>query len=182
MDLLTRIAQFSTVETERLYLRPFRFGDSTAFHQITGDPENLAFIFPVAATRAESDYLLTHAFLKAPLGIWALEDKLSGELLGAIKFDKLDPVEKKGEIGYFVKKTFQGQGIATEALKNLCYLSFQEFGLKRLTIITHVENVASQQVAKKAGFTLSRQYKGSDRYTHKMRTYFEFELSRTNYE
>ena len=62
----------------------------------------------------------------------------------------------------------------TEVVTKLSQLSFQEFGLKKLTIITHVENKASQKVALKAGFSLFRQFKGSDRYTRKMRDYLEF--------
>ena len=42
------------------------------------------------------------------------------------------------------------------------------------SIITHLENQASQKVAQKAGFSLFRQFKGSDRYTRKMRDYLEF--------
>ena len=45
---------------------------------------------------------------------------------------------------------------------------------KQLSIITHLENEASQRVALKAGFRLIRQFKGSDRYTRKMRDYLEF--------
>ncbi|MDU3085122.1 MAG: GNAT family protein, partial [Streptococcus mitis] len=44
----------------------------------------------------------------------------------------------------------------------------------QLSIITHLENEASQKVALKAGFSLFRQFKGSDRYTRKMRDYLEF--------
>lgn len=51
---------------------------------------------------------------------------------------------------------------------------FEEFGLKQLSIITHLENEASQRVALKSGFSLFRQFKGSDRYTRKMRDYLEF--------
>ncbi len=62
----------------------------------------------------------------------------------------------------------------TEVVTKLCQLSFEEFGLKQLSIITHLENQASQKVALKSGFSLFRQFKGSDRYTRKMRDYLEF--------
>ena len=66
------------------------------------------------------------------------------------------------------------QGFMTEVVKKICQLSFEEFALKQLTIITHLENEASQKVALKSGFRLIRQFKGSDRYTRKMRDYLEF--------
>ncbi len=40
----------------------------------------------------------------------------------------------------------------TEVVIKLVYLSFHEFGLKTLRIITHLENKASQKVAKKQVF------------------------------
>ena len=48
-------------------------------------------------------------------------------------------------------------------------------------IITHQENIASQLVAQKAGFKIFRQFKGSDRYTRKMRDYIEFRYERGDY-
>ena len=62
----------------------------------------------------------------------------------------------------------------TEVVRKICQLSFEEFGLKQLSIITHLENESSQRVALKSGFRLIRQFKGSDRYTRKMRDYLEF--------
>ncbi len=180
LDLLTILATYSVIETEHLYLRPFSFADAESFYAIASNPDNLDFIFPMRATRSESDYLLVHGFLKNPLGVWAVEEKSVGKLIGAIKFDKLDPVERWAELGYFVKKEFQGQGFATEMLKTIAFLSFQEFGLKKLCLVTHEENKASQRVAEKSGFKVKRRYKGSDRYTHKVRKYLAFELYKEN--
>lgn len=180
MDILTGLARFSVIETENLYLRPFAFSDADDFYEIASNPHNLDFVFPMRANRDESDYLMVHGFMKNPLGVWAMEEKLSGRLVGAIKFDDLDFSGKSAELGYFVKSSFQGRGLATEALKTISFFSFQEFGLKKLSLLTHEENKASQRVAQKAGFRLKRHFKGSDRYTHKMRNYFEFELTRGN--
>lgn len=182
LDILTSLATYSVIETEHLYLRPFSFADADSFYAITSCPDNLDFIFPLKASKQESDYLLVHGFLKSPLGIWALEEKQTKQLIGAIKFDKLDLSEKWAELGYFVKKDFQGQGFATEALKVISFLSFQEFGLKKLCLITHEENKASQRVAEKSGFKVHRRYKGSDRYTHKMRRYLAYELTKENFD
>ena len=55
-----------------------------------------------------------------------------------------------------------------------------EFGLKQLTIVTHLENAASQKVAQKSGFCSVSRFKGSDRYTRKMRDYLEFRYTKGN--
>ena len=112
--------------------------------------------------------------MKAPLGVWAICDKKTEKMIGSIKFEKLDEIKKEAEIGYFLRKDAWSQGFMTEVVKKLCQLSFEEFGLKQLSIITHLENEASQRVALKSGFRLFRQFKGSDRYTRKMRDYLEF--------
>lgn len=47
MNIWTKLAMFSIIETDRLYLRPFFFSDSKDFHEIASNPENLQFIFQV---------------------------------------------------------------------------------------------------------------------------------------
>lgn len=173
MNIWTELAMFSFFETERLYLRPFFFSDSQAFFDIASNPENLQFIFPSQSSLEESQYVLANYFMKAPLGVWAICLKKNQEMIGSIKFEKIDEIKKEAEIGYFLKKDFWSQGYMTEVVTKLCQLSFEEFGLKQLSIITHLENQASQKVALKSGFSLVRQFKGSDRYTRKMRDYLE---------
>lgn len=48
-------------------------------------------------------------------------------------------------------------------------------------MIAHAENIASQRVAQKSGFRLKRQFKGSDRYSRKMRDYVDYQLSKGDY-
>lgn len=69
----------------------------------------------------------------------------------------------------------------TESLKTLCFLRFQEFGFKELHVIAHEENLASQRVAQKSGFKLKQRFKGSDRYTRKMRDYVDYQISKGDY-
>jgi RimJ/RimL family protein N-acetyltransferase len=58
-----------------------------------------------------------------------------------------------GEIGYGVRREVRGRGVATRALQLLARWAFDELGLARLQLVTDVENVASQRVAERAGFT-----------------------------
>lgn len=174
MNIWTKLAMFSFFETDRLYLRPFFFSDSQDFREIASNPENLQFIFPTQASLEESQYALANYFMKSPLGVWAICDQKNQQMIGSIKFEKLDEIKKEAELGYFLRKDAWSQGFMTEVVRKICQLSFEEFGLKQLSIITHLENEASQRVALKSGFSLFRQFKGSDRYTRKMRDYLEF--------
>ena len=146
MNIWTKLAMFSFFETDRLYLRPFFFSDSQNFHKIASNPENLQFIFPTQASLEESQYALANYFMKAPLGVWAICDQKNQQMIGSIKFEKLDEIKKEAELGYFLRKDAWSQGFMTEVVRKICQLSFEEFGLKQLSIITHLENEASQKV------------------------------------
>ena len=181
MNIWTQLAAFSCFETERLFLRPFLYSDAADFYTISSNPENLPFIFPAQTSLEECQYVLANYFLKNPLGIWAICDKGTDRVIGSIKFEKLDEIKGEAELGYFLRKDFWGKGLMTEAVKELVNLSFEKFQLKELKIVTHVENIGSQKVALKAGFRLFRQFKGSDRYTRKMRDYYDFRLGRGDF-
>ena len=73
----------------------------------------------------------------------------SDELLGAIEV-RLGEI---GSIGYWIAKEARGRGVATRATRLLAEWAVTEGGVQRLELTTHPENVASQRVAEKAGFT-----------------------------
>lgn len=181
MTIWTRLAKFACFETEQLILRPFSYEDGADFFEIVGRPENLPFIFPALKDKNLALATMVEKFMRSPLGNWALIDKASGRLIGALCFEKIDERHLSAELSYFLKKDYWGQGHMTEAVKNLVFLAFYEIGLNELTIITHEENVASQMVAKKTGFVQVEQYRGSDRYSHKMRNYLKFSLKRADF-
>lgn len=174
MNICAKLACYSYFETERLILRPFSYEEWQDFYFIVSNPENLTFIFPGKTNEDEAKVLMVEMFMKNPLGKWAIEDKKFHQLLGAISFEKINESSGQAELGYFIRKDFWGKGLATEAVKNISFLAFYQLGLKELSIITHLENIASQKVAEKSGFILLRQFKGSDRYTHQMREYCQY--------
>ncbi|WP_246100899.1 GNAT family N-acetyltransferase [Streptococcus cuniculipharyngis] len=176
-----KLAEFSLIETKDLLLRPFLFNDRQEFLEISTAAEPLPFIFPQGLTVLESDYVFVHDFLKNPLGIWAIEEKKTGTLLGAIRLENLSWADKKADLAYFIRRESWGQGYATQVVKTISFLSFQEFGLAELNIVTHLENLASQRVAQKAGFQELGQFKGSDRHSRKTRRYKAFVLRRRDY-
>ena len=104
MNIWTKLAMFS-FETERLYLRPFFFSDSQAFFEIASTPENLQFIFPSQKFK-ESVRPFANYFMKNPLGVWAICLQGDQEMIGSIKFEKIDEIKKEAEIGYFAKDSW----------------------------------------------------------------------------
>ena len=178
MTIWTKLAAYASLETKHLLLRPFTSADGQAFYQIVSNPDNLAFIFPVKTSQEEAENLMVEMFMRTPLGKWAIIAKETQQLIGAISFEKLDERTRQAELGYFIQKEARGQGLATEAVKSLSFLALYQLSLTDISIIAHLENRASQRVAEKAGFVLLRQFKGSDRYSHKMRTYRHYHLTK----
>lgn len=74
-----------------------------------------------------------------------------GRLLGSCGIHRLDLRNGVGELGYWVRTSATGQGVATAATIQLCEWAFREQGLHRIEILAAVENHASQRVAVKAG-------------------------------
>lgn len=74
-----------------------------------------------------------------------------GKLLGTCGIHRIDSLNGVGELGYWVRSSMTGHGIATEGTRKLCEWAFTEKGLHRIEIIMSVENTASQRVAEKAG-------------------------------
>lgn len=90
------------------------------------------------------------ANLSYDLGIF---DKSSGEIVGSIGINEIKPNHKLGNIGYWIRQSAQGKGIAAEAVEAIAEFGFNQLGLMRLEIISGVDNKASRRVAEKVNAT-----------------------------
>lgn len=75
----------------------------------------------------------------------------TGQLLGGAGINQLSPHHRYGNIGYWVRQSRQGCGIARQAVALLRGFGFQQLGLFRLEIVMGVGNSASEAVAIAAG-------------------------------
>ncbi|WP_397568341.1 GNAT family N-acetyltransferase [Schlesneria sp. T3-172] len=72
-------------------------------------------------------------------------------VVGGCGLHRLDLKNGVAELGYWVRTESTGQGVATEATRQLCQWAFQDGGLERIEILASVDNRASQRVAEKVG-------------------------------
>ncbi|MGY6039243.1 GNAT family N-acetyltransferase [Aeromonas sp. AE23HZ002T15] len=77
----------------------------------------------------------------------------TGQLLGGAGINQLAPHHRYGNIGYWVRQSRQGKGIARQAVALLRDFGFTQLGLFRLEIVMGVGNAASEAVAIAAGAT-----------------------------
>lgn len=101
------------------------------------------------------------------IGIWCIKDRDSGEKLGSVALLPI-PVEEKDtdysivvpgqmpdgdiEVGYFLKRSAWGKGIATEACRRIVRFAFEESPLTEIVATFDAGNSGSQRVLEKVGF------------------------------
>jgi RimJ/RimL family protein N-acetyltransferase len=73
--------------------------------------------------------------------------------LGSCGLNRLDWLTLYGNLGYWVRSSAAGTGVATAATRLLLDFAFERLGLFRVEIVAAVGNLASQRVAEKVGAT-----------------------------
>ena len=82
-----------------------------------------------------------------------------GDFAGLIGFHNTDRVNEKTELGYWIIEDMTEKGIVTKSGHSLIQIAFEKFGMNRITIRCAVDNVASENVARRLGF----KYEGIER-------------------
>ena len=82
---------------------------------------------------------------------FAVRDAVDGGLLGGCGLNQLDTMHRSANLGYWVRTSRQGRGIAVAAARLVARFGFAELGLIRIEIVTLPDNRASRRVAAKLG-------------------------------
>jgi ribosomal-protein-serine acetyltransferase len=129
-------ALFAAVDRNRGYLREWMpWVDATR----TAD-DILAFI-----RRSMEQFAANNGFSAA---VWA-----DGSIAGVIGLHKIDWLNRKAEMGYWLAREFQGRGIATAAARAVTGHALVELELNRMEIHCAVNNARSSAIPKRLGFT-----------------------------
>ena len=107
-----------------------------------GEPEARSWFAQEAEQRRRGEQL---GLLVVDLG--------SGRLHGSVGIVHVDPQEGRCELGYWTARESRGRGLATRAVRLLSGWVFQNLPVDRIEIHAEPENVASRQVAERAGFS-----------------------------
>ena len=74
-----------------------------------------------------------------------------GRFLGGVGINFINRVHQMANLGYWVRTSAAGRGIATMATRLAAKFAFAQLGLQRIEIVAAIGNVPSQRVAEKAG-------------------------------
>ncbi|HXT64630.1 MAG TPA: GNAT family protein [Pyrinomonadaceae bacterium] len=72
-------------------------------------------------------------------------------LLGGVGLNFINRVHQIANLGYWVRTSAAGKGIATRGTRLTARFAFEQLGFHRVEIVAAVNNVASQRVAERAG-------------------------------
>lgn len=150
-----------TLETERLWLRPFRRSDLDAFAEMHADAEvtrgfgREPYPTPLSAWRFLA-LLVGHWQLEG-CGMWAVEEKATGTFLGRIGFSC--PAQWPGlELAGALARRFWGRGYATEGSRAALTYAFESPEPPgRVISLVRPENVRSRRLVERLGETHSGQ-------------------------
>jgi RimJ/RimL family protein N-acetyltransferase len=74
-----------------------------------------------------------------------------GTLLGSVGLNHRNRMHRSAALGYWVRQSRQGQGIARRATRMAARFGFQRLGLVRIEIVALPDNQASRRTAEQAG-------------------------------
>lgn len=165
------------ITTERLIVRLYQRGDGPAlFESVVNERDALLPWIPWALTdhhdESDSIYFVERCrravenpgCLDFPMGIF---DRQTGVLVGGTGLHRIRPQTREGEVGYWVRKSRQGQGLCTEATGALISQALTAadqggWGFRRIVVYNAAGNLASRRVCEKLGLRLEARMKGRD--------------------
>jgi ribosomal-protein-alanine N-acetyltransferase len=128
--------------------------DLDALLLITSDPEVMKHLGMGGARTKEKTMNTIDAILRHwdqhGFGIWALEHKANGKLIGWCGLQMLEKTPEV-EVAYLLAQAYWNQGLATEAARAAIEYGFNALKRDRIVAIARPENVGSYRVMEKIG-------------------------------
>ena len=175
--------------TDRLSLRPPRRGDAAAVDEAISETiDELVLWLPWA--RRDHGLAETRRYLRTARSARArrqafeflVEDAESKRALGMVSLHRIDWQRRSAGIGYWVRRSEWGRGIASEAGRAVVELAFRECGLYRIEVHVALENKASQRVAEKMGLLREGVARGIEFVNGRYLDHVQFALLRSDVE
>lgn len=155
--------------TDRLSFREWLDDDLDRFHAICSDPRVMEYVGDGQVWSRER----TGQFIQSAIATlrehgycqWAMIHKADGKLIGYCGFVKTDT---DPEIGWRLAPEYWGQGLATEAARDILHHGFETLRIDRVTATVQSANAASIRIIEKLGMRLEESF---DREGREVRVY-----------
>lgn len=143
------------LETRRCKVREMCEEDVDRLYQIYAHPEVTAFMEPLYEDPDQerayvTDYKKCH-YRFYEFGMWVIEEKESGQIIGRAGFDMTDYSENP-QLGFMLTQTLWRQGYMKEVLTALLEYAQKELLFTVVEARSHIQNIASIELLKGLGF------------------------------
>ncbi len=149
------VSSVSLVDKD-LLLRPFRFGDAAGLYWAVH--ESLKELRPwMSWATDEYTEMTAREYITIARARWdehafyAFALTRGEEILGACTLSSIHSIYRFCNLGYWVRTSCRGQGLAGRAAQLVARFAFETLGLIRVEIVIAVGNQASLRVAEKIG-------------------------------
>jgi len=139
-----------------ILLRPFRLEDSNQLYQAVH--ESLKELKPwMSWANEEYSEATAREYVSITRARWdehtlyAFAITCGDEIVGACTLSSIHPIYQFCNMGYWVRRSRHGQGMAGRAAKLVARFAFEHAGLIRAEIVIAFGNTASMRVAEKIG-------------------------------
>ena len=156
---MSRVVVVPALCTARLRLRGWTQADRLEWPHVVGEPEIMRFLLPhrpLTLDEAQAQFdRLRGAWELHGLGHWAVEEAVSGRLLGRLGLERHPDWERNSdavELGWILRRDAWGMGYATEGGHAALRFAFVELSLDEVISISDPRNRASLRVMEKLGF------------------------------
>jgi [ribosomal protein S5]-alanine N-acetyltransferase len=143
------------LDTPRLVIRSFESADAAGMLAVFGDREVRRYLppFPDPTLESMAKSVAGRMAMEAEHGhgLWAVERKDTGELIGDCGLMLVEGTGPEVEIAYHYKPSAWNHGFGTEAAIASLKQAFGSVGLQRVIAICYPENIGSWRVMEKAG-------------------------------
>jgi len=114
----------------------------------------LPFVEFTKSVKDSLDYVDSVVTMPEECKEWQFAVFCGDDFAGLAGFKGTDRLNRKSEIGYWLCEKFQNRGIMTDSVNTLIKFGFSELGLNRIQIKCAPENVKSNKIPQRLGFTL----------------------------
>lgn len=143
------------IETERLILRKLKESDLDYIYAWGSDEDVTKYVtFPTHKSKEDTKKILDYwlnEYKNSNAIRFAIENKEISEVMGMIDVVEITS-DGYPEIGYASAKKYWGKGYMTEACKTMVDYLF-ELGYKKILIRAMIDNIGSNRVIEKVGFS-----------------------------
>jgi RimJ/RimL family protein N-acetyltransferase len=144
------------LESSRIRLRELRGTDAGELFGLFGDPEVMRYwSFPAFRERAQADELLDRirqAFAARTAIQWGIARQEDDVVMGTCSVFRLEPVHRRAEIGFALRRGDWGRGLASEAVASALDFAFEHLGLIRVEADADPRNHRSIRLLERLGF------------------------------